>query len=181
MMSAHSALRDATASSHERVDAAFSSYDLGDAAGYAAFLQAHAEAFLPIEAALDAAGVERLIDDWPARRRSGAIRQDLAQLGEAVPNTSSPTPMAIAGDGQIAGALYVLEGSRLGGRFLARRVPDGFPRAYLDADQAPGNWRKLLDRLDLILYDAEAMKSAIGAAQEAFAAFERSGERWLKG
>ncbi len=179
MTSAHSVLRDATASAHERVDAAFSSYDLADPAGYAAFLHAHAEALLPIEAALDAVGAERLIDDWPDRRRGGAIRRDLEALGEIVPPV--PAFPSIDEDAQIAGALYVLEGSRLGGKLLARQVPKEFPRAYLDADQGSGNWRKLLDRLDLILYDAEAMNSAIGAALEVFAAFERSGERWLKG
>ncbi len=181
MTSAHCALRDATSSAHERVDAAFGQYDLADRTGYAAFLRAHAEAFLPIEAALDAGGAERLIEDWPERRRSDAIRQDLDALGEAVPTSTDEEQSMPLSDAQLAGALYVLEGSRLGGKFLARRVPEEFPRAYLDADQVAGNWRKLLDRLDSILYDAATMKSAIGAALEAFAAFERSGERWLKG
>ncbi|MDF7777217.1 biliverdin-producing heme oxygenase [Sphingomonas sp. AOB5] len=201
MNPAHKALRDATATSHDRVDAAFGGFDLTDRDSYAAFLRAHAEAFLPVEAALDAAGAERITDDWEGRKRGHLIREDLAFLRD--PNTRHPSeswdlheagsdgaakdPSLRWGDGNgsmsdaaIAGTLYVLEGSRLGGKFLARQLPPHFPRAYLDADQPSGNWRKLLDRLDAILYQPEALAEAIAAAQAAFDAFERSGNSWLK-
>lgn len=180
MNPAHKALRDATATAHERVDAAFGGFDLTGRDSYAAFLRAHAEAFLPIEAALEAAGVERLIDDWPERKRGHLIREDLAMLGARLAPDEAGIPVRIDTHEAIAGTLYVLEGSRLGGKFLARRLPPGFPRAYLDADQPSGNWRKLLDRLDTILYQPAELAAAIDAAQAAFDAFERSGTRWLK-
>jgi heme oxygenase len=191
MNPAHRALRDATAPAHERVDAAFGGFDLTDRDSYAAFLRAHAEAFLPIEAALDAAGAERIIDDWENRKRGHLIREDLAMLGARLPHpfassaVEKPAPAdrfstSLETNGAIAGTLYVLEGSRLGGKFLARKLPPGFPRAYLDADQVSGNWRKLLDRLDTILYQPAELAAAIDAAQAAFDAFERSGTRWLK-
>ncbi|NML06148.1 biliverdin-producing heme oxygenase [Sphingomonas sp. G-3-2-10] len=180
MNAAHKALRDATAPAHDRVDAAFGGFDLTDRESYAAFLRAHAEAFLPIEAALEAAGVERLIDDWPERKRGHLIREDLAFLNVRLPDAFGGPPPVLDTDAAIAGMLYVLEGSRLGGKFLARKLPPGFPRAYLDADQPSGNWRKLLDRLDTILYQPAELAAAIDAAQAAFDAFERSGNRWLK-
>lgn len=180
MNPAHKALRDATAAAHERVDAAFGGFDLTGRDSYAAFLNAHAEAFLPIEAALETAGVERLIDDWSGRKRGLLIREDLAFLNARPGDGFGGRAPDIGSDAQIAGTLYVLEGSRLGGKFLARKLPPGFPRAYLDADQPAGNWRKLLDRLDTILYQPAELAVAIDAAQAAFDAFERSGTRWLR-
>ena len=175
----HQALRDATAAAHQRVDAAFAHFDLADRASYARFLKAHAEVVWPLEATL--AG-ERIAPDWEDRKRGHLLREDLAflrQPGEA-PLAAVVDEWNFADPAQIAGALYVLEGSRLGGKFLARQLPPGFPRAYLDADQASGNWRNLLDRLDTFLYDAPALQSALAAAHQVFAAFERSAQRWAK-
>lgn len=177
MNDAHRALREGTAGAHERVDALFTRFDLTERGGYAAFLGAHAEALLPLEAALDAAGAERLIDDWPARKRGALILADLAELNRR-PGESRDAGLD-GEDGSIAGTLYVLEGSRLGGKVLSRQLPADFPRAYLDADQPIGNWRKLLDRLDTILYQSRARATAIEAALGAFRAFERSGTFWL--
>jgi heme oxygenase len=87
---------------------------------------------------------------------------------------------ALDSDAAIAGALYVLEGSRLGGRFLVRQVPREIPRAYLDADQPPEKWRNLLDRFDTILYQPAELQSALAAAHDVFSAFERSARRWAK-
>jgi len=193
----HKALRAGTAAAHERVDAAFAGFDLRDRDSYAAFLRAHAEVVLPLEEALDDAGAERIAPDWPERKRGALLREDLAFLRKAV----RPEPVegrlatsdevdgeppfdrlrANGGIAALAGALYVLEGSRLGGRFLARQVPQTFPRAYLDANQPPEKWRNLLDRFDSILYQPAELQSALAAAHTVFAAFERSARRWAKG
>lgn len=178
MNSAHKALRAGTAEAHERVDAAFAGFDLTDRTSYAAFLGAHADVVLPLEAVLPG---ERVTADWDQRKRGHLLREDLAFLrpsrhsegGEDV-----PVPETTAA---IAGTLYVLEGSRLGGRFLARRLPPTFPHAYLDADQPPEKWRNLLARLDTFLYEPAEMQSALAAAHRAFAAFERAAQRWTKG
>jgi heme oxygenase (biliverdin-IX-beta and delta-forming) len=173
----HQALREATAQAHARVDSAFAGFDLTDRDSYARFLRAHADVVWPLEAALPGAQVA---PDWERRKRGALLKEDLAFLGHrADPASATPDePLRFQGNPAIAGALYVLEGSRLGGRFLARQLPPGFPRAYLDADQAAGNWRNLLDRIDVILYDAPALQSALSAAHQVFAAFERSARRW---
>ncbi|AQR73889.1 biliverdin-producing heme oxygenase [Sphingomonas sp. LM7] len=180
----HQALRAGTAEAHDRVDRAFAGFDLTDRERYAAFLRAHAEVLLPYEAALDAAGAERIAPDWALRKRGDLLREDLAFLRDAgtVAGAEPAVPVLEAGnDASLAGTLYVLEGSRLGGRFLARQVPRGFPRAYLDADQAPEKWRGLLDRLDAVLSQPGALDSALAAADRVFAAFERSAKRWSNG
>lgn len=175
----HKKLRDATAAAHERVDAAFAGFDLGDRGSYAGFLAAHAEALFPLEAALDAADAGQVIADWTERRRGALLREDLALLGGPVPDAGAAP--ALASPAAIAGTLYVLEGSRLGGRFLSRRLARGFPRAYLDTNQPSEKWRILLDRLDAILYEPARLQSALAAADQAFAAFERAATRWAKG
>lgn len=108
------ALREATMVNHQRVDDLFSDFSLDSPAGYGAFLRAHARALAPLEqlARPDAPRLPRLMED-------------LASLGEALPE-----PLAVERQGGEAfrwGALYALEGSRLGGAMLERRVPRAFP------------------------------------------------------
>lgn len=43
--------------------------------------------------------------------------------------------------------MYVIEGSRLGGRLLAGRVPDGWAATYLQAIHASGEWKATRDAI----------------------------------
>jgi heme oxygenase len=170
-------LRAATAAAHERVDAIYSQFDLADRDGYRRFLLAQAIAFLPVEAALDAAGAEMFILDWPERRRAHLIRADLDELGEeAVPAMAPPL---IAGAGAVLGAAYVIEGSRLGGKLLRQAVPDELPRRFLDAPQKSASWRRLLENLDSRRYEPGFFEAAIHAAVDVFDRFASSGHRLL--
>lgn len=162
-------LREATAPDHHRVDQAFSAFDLSEATGYRAFLRAQAHALLPVEAALDAAGAERVVPDWPLRRRAGPLLADLTGMGAA---SDPPEPFpALASPAGMLGAIYVLEGSRLGGRVLARAVDPGFPRAFLEGGD-PGRWRTLIEILDKTLISDDEIAAAVGAAGSVFARFE---------
>lgn len=180
MKEAHRRLREATAHAHEAVDAAFGGYDLTDRDSYVRFLSAHAEVMVPLEAALDAAGAERVAPDWGMRKRGELILADLAAL-DARPPAVRNEPIKLGRNGSedllstLAGVLYVVEGSRLGGKFLARRVPADFPKSYLDAHQPSGNWAKLLASIDQILYDQRRTETAIDAALATFVLFERAG------
>ena len=150
--SAHTALRAATADRHAQVDALFGGYDLAEPAAYAAFLTAHARALPAVEGVL--AGVAGLP---PVRPRSPLLVADLAALGLGMP---APLDLPPAADQVEAfGYAYVIEGSRLGGSMLARRVAEGLPRAYLAAGHLPGEWR------------------VFGAALDRAA--ERGGPQWL--
>ncbi|MBB4098397.1 biliverdin-producing heme oxygenase [Sphingomonas kyeonggiensis] len=202
----HQALRDGTAEAHDRVDAAFADFDLTDRDSYARFLAAHADVVWPLEAALPG---ERVVEDWESRKRGALLREDLAFLRDTTQNRY-PAPnrhpdesrdlrqgseegaardpgfrrddeMGDAwSEARIAGTLYVLEGSRLGGKFLSRRLPAGFPRAYLDTDQRAEKWQQLLMVIDRLLRDPIALDKALAAALATFAAFERSADNWRK-
>lgn len=143
-MSARAILRSATAAKHDVVDAAYSRFDLTDPVSYGHFLTAHARALPAIEAALAAC------DTIPAfAPRTAALRTDLAALGLEMPDPLPFAPPEI--EAAAFGALYVIEGSRLGGAMLAKQVPAFLPHAYLSATHQPGSWRafgELLDRAE---------------------------------
>lgn len=140
-MSGAGALRAATAAAHDRVDARFGDYNLGDRDDYARFLIDHARAVAGAEAYLDRASPTLA---W--QPRLPMLRADLAALGLAMP---PPTPLDLPTDAATAdGVVYVLEGSRLGGQMLMRGVGAGLPAAYLGAVHAPGAWRALRRAMD---------------------------------
>lgn len=177
-MSARAALRAATAREHERVDRLFGAYDLSSVGGYRSFLLAQAAAFLPVEAAIAAAGAERLVPDWAERTRSHLLRADLEALGGGDPEPLRPP--VLASPAATLGAIYVLEGSRLGGSLLKRGLAAGAPRSFLAAPQRPNSWRKLLELLDESLYAPGSIEAAAGAARQVFECFAAGGRRYLE-
>jgi heme oxygenase len=168
-------LRSETAADHMMVDERFGGFALDDAGDYRAFLEAHGRALPAVEAALTgrARGGDAAVA-WPAWRvRTPLIAADLAALGAALP---PPLPFALTGDAAHWGALYVIEGSRLGGQLLARSVPDGLSRAYLSARHLPGEWRGLLAALDAAAaaQDAGWREAALAGARATFALYAQA-------
>ncbi|MBA4763021.1 biliverdin-producing heme oxygenase [Sphingomonas sp.] len=170
--SARSLLRTATASAHARVDHAFGAFDLGDQDGYRAFLLAQAGPLVTTEAAVDAFDPAALVPDWPERRRTTLIRSDLADLGLAQPQPQ-PDALTLATDAAALGAIYVLEGARLGGALLARNVPMDLPGRFIRSAPAPMRWRSLIEVLDKTLKTEAQRDAAIGAARAVFDLFWR--------
>ncbi|WP_395001560.1 biliverdin-producing heme oxygenase [Sphingomonas sp.] len=171
-MTARAALKAATRDAHERVDKAFGAHDLATRAGYARFLLGQAAALAPIEQALTEAGAALLIEAWHEHRRAPLLTADLAALGLASP---SPVPAPrFADEAELAGGLYVLEGSRMGGAILRRAVPDCFPSAFLSARQHPGRWTRFAASLDTLLYSPQRRDAAVGAASRVFTCFEQA-------
>ncbi|WP_442681255.1 biliverdin-producing heme oxygenase [Sphingomonas sp. ASY06-1R] len=156
-------LRTATAQKHELVDAAFSNFDLTDSGSYGRFLTAHARALPAVERALSArSGLP------PFEPRTPLLQQDLEALGLAMPE---PYEMrAPDNEAGAFGALYVIEGSRLGGSLLAGEVPPDLPRAYLSAVHPTGAWRAFGEALDHASRrgSADWIDQAIAAADATF-------------
>ena len=168
--SARSVLRAATAAEHERVDQAFGRFDLSHPEGYRAFLRAQAQPLLSVEAAIDAFDPRGVLPDWPERRRGASLAADLAELGLPVP---APEPFRIATQGAALGAIYVLEGSRLGGAMLSRNVPMDLPARFIRCAPAPRRWRDLIEVLDSHLTTPERCDAAVSAARTVFDRFEQ--------
>ncbi len=173
--SARQMLRAATASLHEEVDARFSSPFDTDKNAYVAFLTALARVVRPLEAALERGGVDRLLADWPLRRRSDALERDLEILAVRVP---SPISVGVTRDeARLFGRLYVLEGSRLGGRLLVRRaLANADPRVraathYLGHGAGADFWGGFLRRLEGSEAVAASPERTMLGAREAFGLF----------
>jgi heme oxygenase len=172
-----SEIRNATASAHVRLDALFGQCNLQILPGYRGFLEAHAAAVLPLEAALTRSGVDRLFPDWRSRSRSRALAADLISLGGQI----SPVPALPRLDfGGVLGTMYVLEGSRLGARFLLARVEQSRDpvvagtTAYLGHGSGSQLWRSFLDLLEQHGANLSDPAKAIEAARRTFGLFERA-------
>lgn len=173
---ARSFLRAATAECHQRVDAVFSTAKLNEAASYSRFLTAQAAAHLPAEAALSSGGIDQIVPDWTLRIRAPLLVADLAALGAEPPQTTAT--LSLRSPSELLGALYVLEGSRLGGALLKRSVPAHLPTQFLGTSYS-ASWQSLLAQLDAQLGTQEKLDEATAAAQAIFALFEDAGRRYL--
>ena len=173
-------LRDATADAHARLDVQLDRLDLARLADYRDFLDLSASALLPLEAALVGAGVERIFADWPLRARSRAILDDLERVGGNPHPLASPGCVGLA---DVLGAMYVLEGSRLGAKVLARRASSSADpvvagaTAYLRHGAGLHLWPSflaILERHRTALHDDDAV---IAAARRGFALFAAAAAR----
>ncbi len=170
-----SVLRKATSGDHARLDALFGRCDLQSLAGYRSFLEAHAMAVLPLEAALVRSGVERQFPDWPARSRGRALSADMTRLGIRI-RVFPSLPRLDPED--ILGTMYVLEGSRLGARFLLAQVqksPDpavASTIAYLSHGAGDQLWRSFLGLLEQYAAKLDDSAKVIAAARWTFSLFE---------
>jgi heme oxygenase len=165
-------LRAHTAAAHARLDAQLSGLGLSTPAGYRQFLEANAAALLPLEAALVESGVARVFPDWGARTRSEAIRADLGRMGGMVRPLPAPT---LFGFEQALGAMYVLEGSRLGARVILRQIrASGVcsvtgATAYLRHGDGQPLWPSFLAELER---HGAALSEWTNVAQGAYLAFD---------
>ena len=168
-------LKLATDPVHARLDRALSDFDLADEADYRGFLLAQAPALLAVEGALAACGFGDRCPGWQAARRSDAMLADLAGLDAAMPRPTVIDPIRGAAGW---GAAYVLEGSRLGAKLLARRVREGGAplvvanMRFLTHDGGLP-WRSFIALLDAALPHDEDLQEATHGALVAFGAFEK--------
>jgi heme oxygenase (biliverdin-IX-beta and delta-forming) len=171
-MTLRNALRAGTADYHDVVDALFGRFDLSDRQQYGAFLSGHARVLGSAEMELERSGIDRLLPDWPQRRRREMLLADLDFLGLPSPPPLALTPLT--SDDALWGAAYVLEGSKLGGAMLAKRVPAEFPSSYLSFQGPKGAMKAFMEQLDGA--GSSNHDEAISAARSIFAAFRTAAE-----
>jgi len=168
-MKARFVLKSATEDFHRELDDRMSSFNLAEATDYRRFLQIHARAVPPIEAALAAGGLGDLIAGWSDGRRADAIQNDLKALGETMPVPSKPP--SIDGIGELLGTAYVLEGSRLGGRMLRQQVGESLPTRFLGEEHSVSPWPALIAAMDEHLHSDAQLDEAKHAARRCFALY----------
>lgn len=175
-------IRDATARSHARFDAAVRRVDLRRIDHYRSFLRSQAEALFPLETALERHGIGDLLPDWEQRRRTPALEHDLAALDTGVDPLPVPE-LKRGGDRplpEMLGVLYVLEGTRMCARVILARLADQpDPRiiaatAYLRHGFGRRFWPGFLATLESNAAARAHPARAIAGAQLGFGLFERA-------
>ena len=114
-----------------------------------------------------------------ARQRSGMLAADLSFWGaEPLPEALGEAWFAeFAGEAGFMGAMYVVEGSTLGGQYIARRLEERFGLAPGEGDayfrgygEATGaRWREV--KAALAALPAEQLPEVVGAAKRMFGVF----------
>lgn len=167
-------LRDATQRAHEETEAAFAALDLTQRDDYRTFLEYQAAVILPLEHELDAVGADALLPDWARRKRTAALSDDLHDLD----GVSRPVhPPVILNPASAWGMLYVLEGSRLGGRVLSSIVSrSDDPRVrnatrFLRHGEGQQFWPSFVTALNAALKTEAEISAAIDGAIITFALF----------
>lgn len=182
--SARAVLRVATAATHERLHhlpvlAALAEGRISRGA-YLVLLRRMLGFHAAAEAALAAApSLAPFGIDLAERRRTGLLRADLAVLGAAAgPVAEAPFPAARSA-AEAMGCLYVLEGSTLGGRQLARGLdrllgPGPAGRAFLlgYGPRHGAMWQGFCAALERCGAKPGGLAGMIAGAEAGFAAFE---------
>lgn len=168
-------IREATCHSHSRLDIALAKLDLAFPVYYEGFLRSQAEALLPLEAALEAAGIETTLPDWTQRIRTPALQHDLDTLNITFHPQPAPDFASVA---EMLGAVYVLEASRMSARVMLARLaehPDSEAMnatAYLRHGFGKRFWPSFLTVLEAHPAAQTDLAGIVKGAQTAFAMFE---------
>ncbi|MET0352100.1 MAG: biliverdin-producing heme oxygenase [Rhizobacter sp.] len=181
------ALRQATAPAHEAIDRQLQlDADMG-LARYVRILQGF-EAFLAAWEPDVAAVLPPEQRAWfSARSRLAFVRRDLAALAPGDGAVPAPVLPPLPNRSAAFGAMYVLEGSALGGQVIARRVAERFGfdaergAAYFHGfgDRTGGLWREFRERLEAEV-DPVARADACAAAVGTFEALRHHFETVLR-
>ncbi|MGC5778888.1 biliverdin-producing heme oxygenase [Methylobacterium sp. NFXW15] len=177
----HQRLRAATASTHEALERELDwKARVATLAGYRDMLARLHGFHAAWEPAIGAALADG--DFFDARRRLSALREDLAYLGLSEAGIGAlplAKVIALSGPAPAMGALYVLEGSTLGGRVIGKHIAsahglmDGGLAYYSGHGVRTGAmWSAFRARLDT--FDAEG-DQVMAAANETFDAMRE----WL--
>jgi len=173
-------LKQATSSAHRGLDAQLSGFDLTSGRGYLRFLEASAAALLPIEEALERAGVGAIFDDWPSRSRRTVIAADIRSLGGTV---RSLPDIGALNCNQVIGTMYVLEGSRLGAKVLLKTITASADSTIMGATRYLRHgaglhlWRSFLDVLEREAFAPDDEAEIFAGARQAFATFATAAAR----
>jgi heme oxygenase len=164
-------LRAATMAAHDLLDRAMqaaSGWQNRD--DYARFLELQHAARAPLEDWLDT----HAPPDLRPPRQTPLIARDLAQLGKSPPASAPLFTVGRTASGHALGAAWVLAGSALGNRSIAKQVSriggGAWPSAFLGDGAMLGFWQALRGRIGHHAAPAEA-EGATRAATAVFAHF----------
>jgi heme oxygenase len=135
-------------------------------------------------------GLEKLIEryinesnlaDYGDRRKSAALADDIKALGGDVATMANGTELPELNNYlQAFGALYVIEGSTLGGQIISRmiqqhiRIENGFGLSFFNSygDNTHQMWAKFKDILNKVAVSEADEQIVLAAANQTFLKFK---------
>lgn len=164
-------LRAATMATHDLLDSAMQAASgWHNRSDYARFLALQHAARAPVEQWLAAHAPHGLVPPL----QTPLIAADLALLGQPLPSTGPVFTLGRTGPGHAIGVAWVLAGSALGNRAIARQVArigaGEWPAAFLDDGAMMEFWQGLRARIEGPAPPADAERAA-AAAEAVFAHF----------
>ncbi|MFD0748714.1 biliverdin-producing heme oxygenase [Mucilaginibacter calamicampi] len=120
------------------------------------------------------------LSDYAGRRKTAALATDIEALGETLPRKAEGGELpTIENELQAFGALYVIEGSTLGGKIISKMVQqhlgitDGKGLSFFDGygDDTGKKWSAFQQALNNIGMSPEREDAVIAAANDTFAKF----------
>ncbi len=177
-------LQRATAQDHASVEGTVSLMDPElDLSEYVAVICRMHGVVAAWEECAEAAAPEWLKPHLQDRSRLKLLEQDIVNLKGGIGGDRAPLP-AFRGEAELMGAMYVMEGSRLGGQLIARHVENrlglgsGHGVAYLlgHGRSTGAKWKEFLGVLESRVPES-ATPEVIYGAKLMFRAFED----WMRG
>jgi heme oxygenase len=182
--SARASLRSATRAAHERMEAGLQLISPDLTRGeYIATLRR----FLAVHTVLDrelevhVAELRRLGFEWELRGKVSLLRRDLDVLGSSPCSLDQAArlPSLLPTAFHALGALYVIEGSTLGGMVISRHLEralrigpaDGASFFYGQGAATGARWKQLCGLLERRLADPRSLEQAVSGANTTFSLF----------
>lgn len=170
-------LKVSTQAAHERLDSRImAGQPFRDRERYGLFIRVQYLFHRDIDALYLIPALQAVLPDLDGRRRLAAIRQDLADLGQGVPDPVASAFGSAVDLPTAFGWLYVAEGSNLGAAFLfkaaaALGLDAGFGARHLAGhpDGRAQHWREFTAALDALELEPEEDARVIAGAEAAFA------------
>jgi heme oxygenase len=145
---------------------------------YASLLQMFAGYFGSLENLIEQTKLPDLLPDYPTRRKAASLRADLICIRAPIPGKIAAANLpTIENSLQALGALYVMEGSTLGGRIITRMVANklhgetafSFFEGY--GKKTNEMWEVFKSSLDAICLTPDKTTMIIESANETFHKF----------
>lgn len=150
------------------------------AAGYLRLLEIFYGFYKPVEEKIAAFIDQTHFTDFHERRKSAALLQDMKQMDVQGSGLICEDLPEITGAAQSLGAMYVLEGSTLGGsvicKLLRKEMGESAPHLFLFFNGYGGDtmdmWTKFKDKLNNYTDDVAVQQQMMAAANDTFIKFK---------
>lgn len=151
-------------------------------AGYADLLKHFYSYFSTVEKAIAPYITLAVLPDYKQRRNSAYLKNDIEELGSHTQELPPATAPLISNTAEALGALYVMEGSIMGGRIIVQMLQkSGITKGlsfFSGYGEATGNrWATFTAVLNREGAAEEAAQAAIKTANDTFSQFEKVFEK----